>query len=429
MIGRIAFALYAGLGRVLALMAPRYLERRVQRGKEDAARLGERYGDASIARPAGPLVWIHAASIGESIAASGLAGALAGQGIAVLVTTGTVTSARIVARRLAGIAIHQFAPLDAPAFVARFLDHWRPDLVILVESEIWPTTVAALDARGVPRVLVNARMSDASFKAWGRAGRLARPLFEGFATVLAQSPEDARRFVHLGARHVVAAGNLKAEIAAETPSVNDAEALKTALGDRPVIVAISTHDGEEAILVETHRAIAAAHPRLLTVIVPRHVERAAAIRAEIDAAGLPVRTRSLDRLPDDETVIFLGDTTGEIGFYLAMAEIVFMGKSMAASGGQNPLEAVLAGCAVVSGPNVGNFRDVYARLDAAGGLVTVRSGGELEAALDRLLRDPAERQSRIRAAQAAAHAAGGALDATMRELAPLLARARNGDSA
>jgi 3-deoxy-D-manno-octulosonic-acid transferase len=386
------------------------LRRRKARGKEDPARMGERYGIASIARPAGPLVWLHAASVGETNAILPLIDALRARfpRHTCLLTTGTVTSARLAATRIGPGTIHQYVPLDAGAYVRRFLDHWQPDLAVFTESEIWPNLITETSARRVPLVIANARMSKESFRTWRRHSSVARPVFSCFSAVLAQNRAFAVRFGELGAGGVIDAGNLKVDA---PPLPVDARALKqlqSALGDRPMWLAASTHEGEESVVAAAHRQIAAHVPGLVTIIAPRHPDRGRAIAADLRAQGFVVAQRSRGEVIDTATEIVLADTLGELGTLFALAPVAFMGKSLAGqAGGHNPIEAIQHQAAVITGSVWYNFEDSYRALLAANGAIEVKSGDELAVAVARLLTDRTElARQRQRAADVVAKLSG-----------------------
>ncbi|MFL1460682.1 3-deoxy-D-manno-octulosonic acid transferase [Roseococcus sp. DSY-14] len=380
-----------------------HLRRRAAAGKEDAARLPEREGFGA-ARPAGPVIWLHAASVGEALAVLPLADALlaAAPELHVLLTTGTVTSAVLLRERWpaldSGRATHRFAPLDVPAWVGRFLDGWRPDAAAFVESEIWPNTLAALAARGVPAALVNGRLSPRSFARWRRwAPGPARRLLGGFARVLPRSAEDAARFAALGAR-VEPPADLKR---AAPPLPADAAALaalRAAAGGRPVWLAASTHPGEDEQVVAAARA--AAVPGLLTVIVPRHPQRGAAVAALCGGAG----RRSQGALPDAGP-FHVADTIGELGLFYRLAGAAFIGGSLVPHGGQNPLEAARLGCPALMGPHRFNFTEAAAELEAAGALRPVAGADALARAVRDVLTVPQAALEMRRAAAGFAQAA------------------------
>jgi 3-deoxy-D-manno-octulosonic-acid transferase len=422
-------SLYGLAGRVAEPLAGALLSSREKRGKEDAARRGERFGRASQARPAGPLVWIHAASVGETVAALPLIEALRQRGPALLLTTGTVTAAGLAEQRLPAGAIHQFVPIDTPGTVGRFLDHWRPDLVLFAESELWPTTLAAVGRRGVPLAVVNARMSDRSFRAWRLMAPFTPAVLGQVSLWLAQSPADAARLTSLGAAKVSVCGNLKFDV--PPPPADDLVLanLRRAIGSRAVFVAASTHPGEEAAVIRAHAEIAGEGTRLLTILAPRHPERGDTLAAEIAAAGLSCNRRSLGQSIGPDTDIYLADTIGEMGLWYRLADVALLGGSMVPRGGQNPIEPAKLRVPVLHGEHVGNFRDVYAALLASEAVTPVHDAASLAAAVRRLLADPGERERLAANAYESVARSAGALPCTIQALEPYLAELAGGDAA
>lgn len=396
-------------------LAPVLLKVREGQGKEDPRRRGERFGIAGAARPEGLLVWAHAASVGEANAILPVLDALMARraDIAVLLTTGTTTSGRLAAQRLGPRGIHQYVPLDATRYARRFLDHWRPDVAVFTESEIWPNLLLETSDRGIPLLLANARMSGRSFKRWSRSGALSRPLFGRFAAILAQSELLARRFKTLGGRKVLDVGNLK--IDAPPPPVNSLELdrLRQALGSRPVLTAASTHEGEEVAVAQAHRQVAREIEGFCTVIAPRHPERGTGIAEQLKGLGFNVAQRSLAQQPDARTDIYIADTIGELGTFFALAPVAFIGGSLVDRGGQNPIEAVRHGALPLTGPHWHNFRDSYRALLRYKGAMEVADAASLAAALLRLYRDPAATRDMAAGAEAALATLSGALERTV----------------
>lgn len=374
---------------IYPFMGP-FLQLRAKRGKEERRRRYERYGYSSEEKPEGPLVWFHAASVGEAMAVLALVERVHSLGIHTVLTTGTVTSAEIVRQRLPKSAYHQYVPLDLKPAVTRFLDHWKPDLAVFTESEIWPTTVQKLKKNNIPQVLVNARMSDRSFKRWQSAANVAEELFDCFSHVAAQSETDAVRFRKLGARPVTFTGNLKVDT--KSLPVNDGELahMNIQCVGRPTWVAASTHKGEEEIILSVHKKLKREFPNLLTVLVPRHPDRSDEIADLINKNGLKFSQRSKRENIDADCDIYLGDTIGEMGLYIRMAPIIFMGRSLSVFGGQNALEPAAIGAAILSGNNVTNFRDVYKNLLKNDGVRLVKDGDMLQSNLSFLLKNPSE---------------------------------------
>ena len=414
-----ALGLYRTVGRIATPLVESHLERRRDRGREDPERLAERLGRDMAPRPTGPLVWLHAASVGESLSALPLLQRIRSDWpqLNLLVTTGTVTSARMMAERLPQGAIHQYVPVDLIGAIERFMDHWQPALGLLVESEFWPNLLTAAKARGCELVLVNGRVSPASYRSWRRFAPGIRFLLAQFAEVFAQSPEDLAHFEALGAPQARCLGNLKFAAPPPEADADQLAAFRARLQDRPLWLAASTHAGEEAIAGTAHRALRARHPGLLTLVVPRHPDRGAAVAEELRGLGLAVAQRSRGESVGPEVDVYLADTMGELGLWYRLAPLVFIGKSLTAQGGQNPLEAAKLGCAILFGPHSANFLRVCEEMEAAGALRRVADGDALTAALSELLQDAALRDGMGRAAQGYGAAQAGVLEATLAALA------------
>jgi 3-deoxy-D-manno-octulosonic-acid transferase len=415
---------YQKLSAAAVPLAPVMIKRRLKQGKEDPARINERRGVTRDVRPHGPLVWIHGASVGEVLAAAELIERLRAVNLRILLTSGTVTSAAVVAKRFPSDVIHQYVPYDSPRYVARFLDHWQPSLALFIESDLWPNMILAGAARRLPMVLINGRMSHRSFPRWRRISGTIGALLGRFEVCLAQSDTDAERFTALGSRNVVTTGNLKLDV--QAPPADDArlERLIAVTRGRAVIVAASTHPGEEEILAEVHRELAGYFPSLLTVMVPRHPNRGEAIARMIAASGLHVALRSHEDLPTAAADIYIADTMGELGLFYRLAPIAFMGGSLVEHGGQNPIEGIKLGAAIVHGPHVFNFTDVYDALDAAGGAKQAGTRQALVKQIGQWLADPVARQASVEAAGRVVDRLGGALDRTLVALEPYLLQLR-----
>jgi 3-deoxy-D-manno-octulosonic-acid transferase len=380
------------------------LRLRQRRGKEMPGRLAERRGIDQTRRPLGRLIWLHAASVGETMSVLPVLPALAtaAPDATILLTTGTVTSAKLLSQRLepalARRVLHRFAPLDVPAWASRFLDHWRPNVVGFVESELWPNLLAACRARGIPVMLINGRLSERSLAQWRRAPGLARHILGSLAQVQSRSETDADRLRELGCRCVTTPGDLKLAAPPLPADQIELERLRALLAGRPVWLTASTHPGEETLIFTVHRMLATTHPELLTIIAPRHPERGAEIAAEAD--GVDVGRRSLGKAPPAKGV-WIVDTLGELGLWYRLCGIAFVGRSLIApGGGQNPLEPARLGCAIAVGPHTGNFTDHVAMLRESGGLTVVRHAADLAGWVDGLLRDPVRRQAMGEAASA-----------------------------
>jgi 3-deoxy-D-manno-octulosonic-acid transferase len=386
-------SLYRLAGRAAAPFLRRMLTRRVAQGKEVEVRLGERFGIASLPRPTGRLLWFHAASVGETMSVLPVIQALAGRS-EILLTTGTITSARLAAERLPSFARHQFVPLDHPDWVGAFLNHWQPDAAVFVESELWPGLLGGCDSRGIPRLLINARISDRSARNWRRVRALARRMLGRFRYIHAQSAGDAGNLRTLGVTDVLEWGNLKF-FAPKLP-VDEADlAAFRALVPGPVWLAASTHPGEEVLVGETHRQLRAAYPALVTVIVPRHPERG----AEVAALAGDAPRRSLGQIPVAGQV-YVADTLGELGLFFRAAPFAFIGNSLVGFGGHNVIEPAMLARPVITGPHNENFVEAAALLRAADALVEVKDAAELADAARTWLDDPATAQAAGAAAAA-----------------------------
>ena len=415
-----ALSAYRGVGRWLMPAAGWLLTARTRRGKEDPARRGERLGHAALPRPNGDLIWVHAASVGETMSVLPVIAWLTGTGRRVLLTTGTVTSATIAATRLPAGAIHQYVPIDLAPAVARFLDHWQPSAAIFVESEIWPATILELCQRNIPRLLVNGRLSERSMSRWIKLGRMARSLFGRLTLVLAQSEEDGARFAEVGARDVRVTGNIKFDSAPLSADAAEVDRMRAEIGGRPVLVLASTHAGEEAIAAAAHPQLAAAVPGALTIVVPRHPVRSREVEDLLLAAGLSVAVRSRGEGLTAATDIYLADTLGELGLFFRLADVALVGGSLVPVGGHNPIEPAQLGTAILHGPFVYNARDIFARLEAVSGAQRVTDATDLAGAAIALLQDPARRMAMTAAATALVASGRGALTRTQAALADYL---------
>ncbi len=419
-----ALIAYRLLTRLIEPLAPRLLDARAKQGKEDPTRVDERLGLASVPRPAGDLVWLHGVSVGETLSLLPVVERLRHKrpDLAVLVTSGTLTSATLLAKRLPPGVIHQFAPVDTPGAVRAFLDHWRPAAAVFVESELWPNLILEARRREVKLVLASARITEKTVEGWRRFPGAARQIVSAFDRVLPQDAASADRLETLGARidgHV----NLKLAGAAPPHDPGAFTRLSAAIGDRPVVVAASTHDGEEIALV---RALDSLADRLCLILVPRHPERSAAIAAALTRDGYRFARRSDGREPDRDTDLYVADTLGEMGLFLRLADVVVMGGSFSAAlekppvGGHNPLEPARLGKPAVTGPDMSNWASVTDALVQAGGLTVVEAPWDLPAVLAPLLADDAAARAMGERGRRAAAEAGSGLDRLWDSLTPLL---------
>jgi 3-deoxy-D-manno-octulosonic-acid transferase len=400
---------------------PAILDRRGQRGLEDNARRNERYGIAGAPRPDRSVIWVHAASVGETSAALPLVARLTEAGWFVVLTTITVTGARTAARNPSPGVLHQFAPVDIRPWVARFLDHWRPDLAAFVESEVWPVSTDELSRRGIPHVIVNARISERSFRRWRLLGKAPRRIFGRIDLALAQTEADAERMEKLGVRRARSVGNLKLD--APPPAADDVALSKVAadIGNRPFLLAASTHPGEEDVVIDAHVELADRYPGLTTTIVPRHPDRGPAIAGSVAVRDVAVTRRANGEGMPDGGGIYIADTLGELGLFYRLADVAFIGGSLVPIGGHNPVEPVALGVATIHGPHTHNFAPIYAALLEAGGSISVATAERLAAAVERLFDDPAALRQQTDAAEKTLARFTGALERTLEALQPFLA--------
>ena len=410
----------AGMAALSPLL-PLYLKRRAKSGKEDPARLGERFGKAGLPRPPGPLVWMHAASVGESVMLLPLINKvkLERPDIFVLLTTGTLTSARLMASRLPDGCAHQFAPADTRKSVRAFLDHWKPDLAIWAESELWPNLIMETRARGIKSALINARMSASSLEGWQKRSKFAKLLLSGFDPILAADDATATGLSHILDREIPVAGNLK--YAAPPLSVNRAEKtkLKRAIGARAVWAAASTHHGEEVWVARAHRDVCKTHNGALLILAPRHPERAEMIKPILAQEGLNFAQRSKGDAITPDTDIYLFDTLGELGLVYSLAPVSVVGGSLVPGlSGHNPLEPARLGSAILSGTNISSFADIYADMVAGGAAGYIKDAPDFARRVSALLADDAARRSRIKNAKALAGSQDSVLTLVWEALTP-----------
>ncbi|MDB5418493.1 MAG: kdtA [Phenylobacterium sp.] len=411
-------ALYAAATGLMAPLALALLRARARRGKEDPARLSERLGQASQPRPAGPLVWLHGVSVGETQSLLPLVEALRARRptLGVLVTSGTVTAAQLLAQRLPPGVIHQFAPVDSPGAVAGFLDHWRPQTGVFVESELWPNLILAARARGVRLALLSARMTDGSARGWARTPGSALAVMGAFELIAPQDAATEARLQGLGA----ATGprlNLKLVGAALPADAAELARLRKAVGGRKTVLAASTHPGEETLIAAAAREAGAP----LVIVAPRHPDRGSAVAAELRGLGFTVARRAAGQPLGAKTTAYVADTLGEMGLFLRLAEVVVMGGSFAPGiGGHNPMEAARLGKPVVTGPHAFNAREVYDDMFAEVAALEAADAGVLARHLRGLLDNPMIARRIAEAALTYAERQGAALETALARLEPLL---------
>jgi len=383
--------LYEFLTRKGQPLLEQTLKKREQRQKEDPARIGERMGRPGLPRPDGALVWIHAASVGESQSTLILIDAIHARHpqAKILVTTGTVSSATLMGKRLPPFALHQYIPLDNPDWIASFLNHWKPDAALWMESELWPNFVTEIKRRGIPLALINARLSDKSVTRWRLVKNTIRTVLESFSIILTQTKNDEQNFRLLGAQNIVTTNNLKYSSAPLPFDSQQLSAIKSAIGQRPTWVYASTHDGEELLACRVHAKLKSRLPDLLTIIVPRHIDRRGAIAGLCRSAGLACSLRSEGKLPGSQDDIYIADTLGELGLFYTLSPIAMIGRSFSndGGGGHNPVEAAQLNCAVLTGPHVQYQQQMFDDMFAENAALQVHTEQELYNTLSHLMTD------------------------------------------
>jgi 3-deoxy-D-manno-octulosonic-acid transferase len=358
----LGLSLYRVGTKLISPAVPYLLTRRVRAGKEDTKRLNERVAQNLKQRAAGPLVWLHGASVGETLMLSRIVHALAAARpeARFVVTSQTLASADVLARRLpSDVARQQMAPIDAPAIVRRFLDHWKPDLAIFAESEIWPNMLVETSQRKIPLALVNARMTRGSIENWLRLRETADDLLSRFNYIGAADDLTALGIEEITGNPVSRPGSLKLD--APAPSVDEAELrrLREQIGDRPVWLAASTHAGEEHLAFAAHAVLKTSFPNALLIVAPRHSNRAEEI-AKLAQQGPAFAQRSRNEAIKPQTSIYLADTMGEMGIFFSLAGVALMGGALKPNvGGHNPIEPARLGAYVLSGPHAYNFKEAY----------------------------------------------------------------------
>lgn len=413
-----ALMLYDAATRVVGPFAGLWLDQRARNGKEDAARLGERYGRYTRTRPSGKLVWLHAASVGESGVALALIEALRAREdtLSFLLSTGTRTSADLVAQRAPTRTTHVYAPIDRRDAVRRFLTHWRPDLAVFVESELWPNLILETEQAGVPLVLANARMSPRSLRRWETWRAAGEKLTRAFTWISAADQRTAQTLTRLRGGEVKALGNLKLAIAPPRVDAAARGALANETKGRRVWLAASTHPGEDEIVLAAHALLRAQSPEALLIVAPRHPERGAAVAAL--AGGAPRRSRFE---PIGQAPVYVADTLGELGLFYDLSPAALVSGSLLPDlKGHNPVEPAKLGCAIITGPFVESFQDTFDALAAVGGAVIAPDAQSLAAAVSRLWRDAAARDAQVEAARSVINQGAAAMEVTVAQLAVIL---------
>jgi 3-deoxy-D-manno-octulosonic-acid transferase len=374
---RTGYSCFSWLG---APLVTGYLKWRAYKGLEDQSRLHERMGRASVPRPEKTLLWINAVSVGEAVAAITIIQAILKKypEVHVLLTTTTVSSAKVIEKRLPKNTTHQFCPVDTPQAVGRFLKHWQPDLAIWVESELWPNLLHETQEKGIPTILLNGRMSLKSFSNWQKLKGMISPLLSRLDLCAVQSKEQAYFFQSLGAKSVLVMGNVKLMMTPLEVDSKKYRALKREVANRPVWLAASTHPGEDEFVLSAHKALRKEHPDLLTILVPRHIERSTFLQQLALKEGVPTALRT-ETTSLDGVEIYIGNTLGEMGLFYALAPVVFMGATLVPKGGHNPIEAAQLGAFILHGPHTFNNPQLYDSLASLGFSESIQKENKLSA--------------------------------------------------
>lgn len=418
------FSLYCGVSRLIAPLAWRKVAGKLRGYGLPEERVRERLGHASLPRPAGQLIWFHAASVGESLSVLTLIARMGEQmpEAEFLITSGTPTSAELVAKRMPPRCRHQFPPLDTAAAVDRFLTHWQPDLGVFVESELWPQMLVRARKAGCPLVLLNARLSDRSVESWKKRRETARYVLDQFSLLVTQNQKTADNLRAMGATDdcIQPGSNLKAVSAPLPVDKGTLSKVREDIGTRAVWIASSTHEGEEETVLNAHKTLLMDHPDLCLLLAPRHPQRGDAVEALVKKAGLSCARRSKGVMPGTTSQVYLADTMGEVGTWYALSPLVFLGGSLREIGGHNPFEPMQAGAAVITGTGHYNFAETYAELTGLGAAVEIRSARELAGQISKWLEQPKGLETARAAARQFISRQSNQLDKTVDALLALL---------
>lgn len=369
----------------------RYIEKRKKNGKEDVARFNERIGRPSKPRPEGKLIWMHGASVGESISMLPLIHRLLQTypEAHVMVTTGTTTSAEIMAKRLPERAFHQYLPIENPVFATRFIRHWHPDVALWFESEFWPAMLSCIKRKNIPLILVNGRISNKSFKRWQQFEFVIKEILDCFTLCLGQSDEDTYRLRVLGAKNTMCLGNIKYAGLPLPVDTEKKEEIVNQIDGRTIWLVSSTHSDEEAKIGRFLQDLQQKIPNLLTIIVPRHPQRGNEIAQMLkENFGLNISLRSKNEKITAKTQVYLADTIGELGIWYEISPLTFIGGSLIPHGGQNFIEPSRYRNAVIVGPHMHNFTDAMNRAKKADAIIQVNDVLDLIEMVENLLKNP-----------------------------------------
>lgn len=411
----------AGASFALPFAARRVVRKLIKAG-QPALRAHERLGHASVQRALGPLIWWHAASVGEVNSVLPLLSHIseANPSVQLLLTSGTATSAQAIQGRLPARTAHQFAPLDGAGPLNRFFRHWRPDLCVLVESELWPNLLDQCARRDIPVALLNARLSNKSAQGWQKFPDTTAHVLRGIKSAHCQDARTRDHLRQMGLAFAQTGTNLKSLVAAPQVAPDRRDTVRAQVGGRQVWLAASTHPGEEEIVLRAHKALLDDHPGLCLILAPRHPERGDTIETLVRAAGLSLTRRSRGGTPDPEAQVYLADTLGEMDLWYDLSPIVFVGGSFSDVGGHTPFEPAAAHAAILHGPHYANFGESYAAFHRADAAVEVADEAALAGALGTLLTHASRAAQLARNARPLAQDGGVVLPELARSLLALM---------
>ena len=366
-----------------------YINKRKEKGKEDLKRFNERIGRPKLKRPEGKLIWFHGASVGETLSMLPLISKLLQENpdVHAMITSGTITSAELMQKRLPDRAFHQYIPIDNPKFVEKFLTHWHPDVALWFESEFWPAMLGGIKQHKIPLILINGRISDKTFKHWKMCKPIIKELLSCFSLCLGQSEQDAQRLQTLGAPKVQCLGNIK--YAGFNPPVDEEKKkdILNQIGNRPVWAVVSTHNDEELQIGKQLKLLKKEIPNILTIIAPRHPQRGPEIQQQLNDLGLKTALRTKNEKISPETEVYIADTIGEVGIWYEISPVVFIGGSLIPHGGQNFIEPCRFHDAVFVGPSTNNFTDAMNRASKAQAVIKIKDAADLLQNVSELLQN------------------------------------------
>ncbi len=419
------YALYRQLTYMGGCLFALLLIIRKNKGRESTTRYIEKKAVISQKRPKGKLLWIHGASVGEAQSALILIKKIIKDypNTNILITTGTLTSAQLMSKALPKNALHQFYPLDHPKWVKNFLNHWKPNAILWMESELWPNMLYEIRKSNIPAILVNARLSDKSFKIWKIFPKFSKNILSSFNKILCQTSKDKNKFDQIGAFKTIVTDNLKYSSAPLVFNKNDLGKIIKSIGNREIWLYASTHEGEEEIAHIIHKKLKKDFPKILTIIVPRHPERRDDIKNNCSLYNLKTTYRGVNKiLPKNDDDIYVVDTLGELGLFYKISPIAVIGRSLSndGGGGHNPIEAAQLNCAVIHGCNIQNLQQIYDNMDEEGAAIMVENSKQLYKTIKNLIKDKSELKKLESKALEFANKKTHVIDNVMKELEPVL---------